>query len=55
MITIIEIPIASSTITFTGTHLAEIQEIFNFQGWGENAPKRNPILGNSDGGEEDDR
>ncbi len=35
------------TITFTATHLAEIQEIFKNQGWGAKAPKRKPVLGNS--------
>ncbi len=28
------------SITFTATHLAEIQEIFRQQGWGDNAPRR---------------
>lgn len=42
-----EIPIGDSTITFTATHLAEVQEIFRVQGWGKKAPKRVPKLGKS--------
>ena len=45
-----EVPIGSSSksITFTATHLAEVQEIFKNEGWGANAPKRKPILGQSE-------
>lgn len=44
---VVKIPIADKKIAFTATHLAEIQEIFKVQGWGNNAPKRKPILGKS--------
>lgn len=43
----IEIPIGDKSITFTATHIAEIQEIFKTQGWGNKAPKRIPKLGKS--------
>ena len=51
-----EVPIGSSSksITFTATHLAEVQEIFKNEGWGPNAPKRKPILGQSERDEGDD-
>ncbi len=51
-----EVPIGSSSksITFTATHLAEVQEIFKNEGWGANAPKRKPILGQSERDEGDD-
>lgn len=49
---VIEIPIADRTIAFTATHLAEVQEIFKAQGWGDKAPKRKPRLGKSEGDEE---
>ena len=42
-----EIPIGDQTITFTAIHLAEVQEIFKNQGWGNNAPTRKPKLGSS--------
>ena len=42
-----EIPIGALSVTFTATHLAEIQEIFKNQGWGAKAPKRKAVLGNS--------
>ncbi len=42
-----EIPIGDQTITFTATHLAEVQEIFKNQGWGKDAPSRKPQLGKS--------
>ena len=42
---VIEIPIADRTIAFTAMHLAEVQEIFKAQGYGNNAPQRKPILG----------
>lgn len=45
---VIEIPIADRTIAFTATHLAEVQEIFKAQGWGASAPKRKPIMGQSE-------
>lgn len=48
----IEIPIGEGSVTFTATHLAEIQEIFKNEGWGENAPRRKPILGRSVNDEE---
>ena len=44
----IEIPIGDKSITFTATHIAEVQEIFKTQGWGEKAPKRVPKLGYSE-------
>lgn len=50
---VIEIPIADRTIAFTATHLAEVQEIFKAQGWGDKAPKRKPIIGQSEENEED--
>jgi hypothetical protein len=49
---VIDISIDNRTISFTATHLAEIQEIFKTQGWGENAPKREPKLGKSEGNED---
>ena len=42
-----EIPIGNETIAFTATHLAEIQEIFKNEGWGDHAPKRKPVKGKS--------
>lgn len=48
-----EIPIGENTITFTATHLAEIQEIFKVEGWGINAPKRKAVLGASVDDEEE--
>lgn len=48
----IDIPIADRTIRFTATHLAEIQEVFKIQGWGKNAPKREPKLGKSEENED---
>ena len=48
----IDISIDDRTISFTATHLAEIQEIFKTQGWGKNAPKREPKLGRSEGNED---
>lgn len=42
-----EIPIGGVSVTFTATHLAEIQEIFKNEGWGSAAPKRKAILGSS--------
>ena len=42
-----EVPIGNSTITFTATHIAEVQEILKTQGWGKKAPKRVPKLGKS--------
>ena len=50
---VIDISIGERTISFTATHLAEIREIFRTQGWGENAPKREPKLGKSEGNEDD--
>ena len=50
----IEIPIGGFSITFTATHLAEVQEILKNEGWGEEAPKRKPVLGNSTGDEGED-
>ena len=44
---VFEIPIGGKTVTFTATHLAEIQEIFKNEGWGDKAPKRKPIKGKS--------
>ena len=44
----VDIPIGAGSITFTATHLAEIQEIFKNEGWGSNAPRRNPIMGTSE-------
>ena len=43
----ITIPIGGESITFTATHLAEVQEIFKNEGWGKNAPVRKPILGST--------
>ncbi len=51
---IIDIPIGEREISFTAIHLAEIQEIFNLQGWGENAPVRIPKLGKSRNDEEEE-
>ena len=48
---VVEIPIADRIIAFTATHLAEIQEIFDAQGWGVTAPKRKPIMGKSEADE----
>ena len=42
-----DIRIGDSTITFTATHLAEVQEILKQEGWGKKAPKRKPKLGDS--------
>ena len=42
-----EVPIGNSTITFTATHIAEVQEILKTQGWGRKSPKRVPKLGKS--------
>ncbi len=36
---------SDKAIYFTAVHLAEIQEIFNVQGWGDKAPKRTASLG----------
>ncbi len=47
-----EIPIGGKTVTFTATHLAEIQEIFKNEGWGDRAPRRKPIIGKSIDNEE---
>lgn len=47
----VDIPIGAGSITFTATHLAEIQEILKNEGWGSNAPRRKPVKGTS---EEDD-
>ena len=46
-----DIRIGDSTITFTATHLAEVQEILKQEGWGNKAPKRKPKLGKSTGDE----
>lgn len=43
----VEIPLEDKSITFTATHLAEVQEIFKAQGWGRKAPERKPKLGKS--------
>ena len=40
-----DITIGDRTISFTATHLAEIQEIFKSEGWGDDAPKRKSKLG----------
>ena len=50
----IEIKIGGMSVTFTATHLAEIQEIFRNEGWGEKAPRRKPVLGKSDSDEGED-
>lgn len=50
----VEIPIGGESVTFTATHLAEVQEIFRNEGWGDKTPKRKPVLGNSDGNEDDE-
>ena len=50
----IEISIGGESVTFTATHLAEVQEIFRNEGWGDKSPKRKPMLGSSEGNEEDE-
>ena len=50
----VEIPIGGASIAFTATHIAEVQEIFRSEGWGEKAPVRKPIKGNSVDDEVDD-
>lgn len=50
----IEIKIGGMSVTFTATHLAEVQEIFRNEGWGEKAPRRKPVLGKSDSDEGED-
>lgn len=42
-----DIPIGDKIISFTATHLAEVQEIFKAQGWPDRTPKRIPKLGKS--------
>lgn len=51
---VFEVPIGGASITFTATHLAEVQEIFKTEGWGDKAPKRKPILGKSEKDEGDE-
>lgn len=43
----IDVPIGTGSITFTATHLAEVQEIFRNEGWGDSAPRRIPTKGSS--------
>ena len=50
----VEVEIGGESITFTATHLAEVQEIFRTEGWGTNAPRRKPILGKSESNEEEE-
>ena len=50
---VFEISIGGESVTFTATHLAEIQEIFRKEGWGDKAPKRKPVLGNSESDEDE--
>lgn len=49
----VEILIGGVSVTFTATHLAEIQEIFRNEGWGDKAPKRKPVLGSSESDEDE--
>ena len=49
----VEISIGGKSVTFTATHLAEVQEIFRNEGWGEKAPRRKPVLGKSESDEGD--
>ena len=51
---IVEIPLGDGNITFTSVHLAEVQEIFKNEGWGEDAPKRKPKMGHSINDEDED-
>ena len=39
---ILEIPIGDKSISFTATHLEEVQQILYNEGWREQAPKRQP-------------
>lgn len=50
----IELLIGGESVTFTATHLAEVQEILKNEGWGENAPKRKPMIGNSVSNEDEE-
>ena len=50
----VEIKIGGESVTFTATHLAEVQEIFRNESWGGKAPKRKPVLGKTEDDEGED-